>query len=578
MRVSRLFFPSLRENPKEAETVSHVFMLRAGLVRKLASGVYTLLPIGYRVIKKIENIIREEMDAKGGQELFMPALQPAELWLESGRWYDYGPELMRLEDRKERTFALGPTHEEVITALVRDNNRSYRKLPLLLYQIQVKFRDEIRPRFGVMRAREFIMKDLYSFDKDEEGMNRSYDAMYDAYCRIFKRCGLDYRVVEADSGAIGGDVSHEFMVLADTGEAEIAFCDSCGYASNLEKATDRLDPPEDVEELEIEEVYTPNIKTIEELAKFLAIDKKRTVKAVVYEAIYSGEKWNIVAAFVRGDYDINEIKLKNLLGCLYLNPATEEEVLSITPGGGGFIGPMGLTNAVVVVDESVMRMKNVVVGANKKDYHLKNVNPKRDFPEDIKVADIRKVHDGNKCPKCGSSMKVRRGIEVGHIFKLGTKYSEVMNATFLDENGEKKYYVMGCYGIGVERTMAAVIEQLHDDKGIIWPMTIAPYHVIVIPVVVKDEEQRSVAERIYSELLERGVEVLIDDRDESPGVKFNDADIMGIPLRVTVGKYLKEGKVELKWRRSGEVRLYPVNEIVEAVETAIKKEIDEINS
>ncbi len=575
MRMSRLFAPTLREDPAEAETISHKLMLRAGMIRKVAAGIYNFLPLGYRVIKKIEGIIREELDAKGSQELFMPALQPAELWKKSGRWDVYGPELMRLNDRNGRPFCLGPTHEEVITTLVKENVRSYRELPLLLYQIQTKFRDEIRPRFGVMRAREFLMKDLYSFDRDEEGMNRSYEAMYDAYCRIFKRCGLAFKVVDADPGAIGGTGSQEFMVLAKTGEEEIVYCDNCDYAANSNQASSvvpDIDFSANEEEKELKKVHTPGMKTIEEVASFLGVEKRRTIKTLFYEAIYSKDEWEIVAALVRGDYDVNETKLKNYLGCLHLNLAREEEISKVCEGKIGFVGPVNLKNVRVIVDPTVERLKNAVAGAGEEDYHFINVNPGRDF-ELKEIVDIRLVRAGDRCVRCSSELKFTRGIEVGHIFKLGLKYSKVMEARFVDKDGKEKYYYMGCYGIGVGRTMAAAIEQNHDEDGIIWPMSIAPYQVIVVPVEYSNEKQIKIANDIYNSLIERGIEVVIDDRDESPGVKFKDADLIGFPLRITVGEALKDNMVELRWRRTKEMKLYPVEEIVDVVVKEVESQL-----
>lgn len=579
MKMSSLFAPTLREDPAEAETISHKLMLRAGMIRKVAAGVYNFLPLGYRVIKKIEQIIREEMDAKGGQELFMPALQPAELWKRSGRWDVYGPELMRLVDRNGREFCLGPTHEEVITTLVSENVRSYRELPLLLYQIQTKFRDEIRPRFGVMRAREFLMKDLYSFDRDEEGMNRSYYAMYDAYCRVFKRCGLAFKVVEADPGAIGGTSSHEFMVLAKTGEEEIIYCDSCDYAANTNQASSLvpdLDFSWSEEEKRLEKVKTPGAKTIEEVANFLGLEKRRTIKTLFYEAIYTKDKWEIVAVLVRGDYDVNETKLKNYLGCLYLNLAKEEEVSKVSGSKIGFVGPINLKGVRIISDPTIQKLKNAVVGAGEEDYHFINVNPFRDF--DLgEVVDIRLAKAGDRCIRCGAELKTARGIEVGHIFKLGHKYSESMEAKFVDNDGKEKYYYMGCYGIGVGRTMAAAIEQNHDEDGIIWPMSIAPYHVIVIPVEYSNGEQMRVATEIYEKLKDNGVEVVLDDRDERPGVKFKDADLIGFPLRVTVGEALKDGKVELRWRRTKKTEFYRVDSIVDVVLSEIRRELSALS-
>lgn len=555
MRVSKLYAPTLREVPAEAEVVSHQLMLRAGFMRKAAGGIYTYLPLAWRVLKKIERIVREEMDAKGSQELLMPIVQPAEIWQESGRWDVYGAEMFRLQDRHNRCFCLGPTHEEMVTTLIRGDVRSYRQLPLSVYQIQNKYRDERRPRFGLMRGREFIMKDAYSFDRDKAGLDKSYQDMYDAYTNIFTRCGLNFRPVEADSGAIGGSGSHEFMVIADSGEAEIVFCTSCDYAANVEKA--ELFPLEAQEEamLTKEEVVTPDCKTIADVCAYLKLPVDHSVKAVAYNS----EK-GLILCFVRGDHEVNEIKVINTCGVIDLEMATEEQ-LAAAGTVGGYMGPVGIDNkkVIVVVDATVMKMHNVCCGANKEGYHFINVNPGRDFIPTY-VADIRLIQEGNPCPHCGGEVSKARGIEVGQVFKLFTKYSSALKATYLDENGKEQPMVMGCYGVGVSRTMAAAIEQNYDDNGIIWPIEIAPYHVLVVPVNTKDEASAAKAEEIYMQLKKVGLETVIDDRNERPGVKFKDADLIGYPLRVVVGpKTLTEGKLEVKIRKTGEIRYLPLD-------------------
>ena len=555
MRVSKLYAPTLREVPAEAEVVSHQLMLRAGFMRKAAGGIYTYLPLAWRVLKKIERIVREEMDAKGSQELLMPIVQPAEIWQESGRWDVYGAEMFRLQDRHNRCFCLGPTHEEMVTTLIRGDVRSYRQLPLSVYQIQNKYRDERRPRFGLMRGREFIMKDAYSFDRDEAGLDKSYQDMYDAYTNIFTRCGLNFRPVEADSGAIGGSGSHEFMVIADSGEAEIVFCTSCDYAANVEKA--ELFPLEAQEEamLTKEEVVTPDCKTIADVCAYLKLPVDHSVKAVAYNS----EK-GLILCFVRGDHEVNEIKVINTCGVIDLEMATEEQ-LAAAGTVGGYMGPVGIDNkkVIVVVDATVMKMHNVCCGANKEGYHFINVNPGRDFIPTY-VADIRLIQEGDPCPHCGDEVSKARGIEVGQVFKLFTKYSSALKATYLDENGKEQPMVMGCYGVGVSRTMAAAIEQNYDDNGIIWPIEIAPYHVLVVPVNTKDEASAAKAEEIYMQLKKVGLETVIDDRNERPGVKFKDADLIGYPLRVVVGpKTLTEGKLEVKIRKTGEIRYLPLD-------------------
>jgi len=572
MKISEIFAPTLREVPAEAEVVSHILMLRAGMIRKAASGVYTFLPLGYRVIKKVIQIVREEMDKKGGQELMLPIIQPAELWMESGRWHVYGDELFRLKDRHGRDFALGPTHEEIITDLVKGDVRSYKQLPLLLYQIQNKYRDERRPRFGLMRGREFIMKDLYSFDRDQEGLDVSYQKMYDAYSRIFTRCGLQFRPVEADPGAIGGSGgTHEFMVVADSGEAAIVYCDTCNYAANVEKAEAVPDSGNTAEEMqEMQEISTPGARTIDEVTGFLNISPEKLVKTLIYRT-----EAETVAAIVRGDREINEIKLQNLLGSLHLEMADERTVREITGAAPGFAGPVGLRDIRVIADSEIMQMRNTVTGANKTDTHLTNVNPGRDFEPD-QAADIRMVRAGEKCPRCEGILLEARGIEVGQVFKLGTKYSEAMGARYLDENGREKLMVMGCYGVGVSRTVAASIEQNHDQDGIIWPMPIAPFHVVIVPVSFKDEQQLELAQQIYSSLNDSGVEAVIDDRNERPGVKFKDADLIGFPLRVIVGaKAVEEGTVEIKHRRTGDVRTVAVTNAVSVIRKIISDELAE---
>ena len=549
MRTTNLYAPTLRETPAEAEVISHQLMLRAGMIRKTAGGMYTFLPLAWRTIRKIEQIIREEMDEAGGQEICMPILQPAELWQESGRWAVYGDEMMRIKDRHQRDFCLGPTHEEMITDLVRNEVRSYKQLPLMLYQIQDKFRDERRPRFGLMCSREFIMKDLYSFDKDVEGMNESYRRMYDAYTNIYTRCGLEFRPVEADNGAIGGGHSHEFTVLADAGESSIAYCSKCDYAASDEKAELAVIEAPEEELQELEKAATPGTNTIADLVDYLKVPIEKTIKAVAYQT----DQDQLVLAFVRGDHEVNEVKVINQAeGALELHMAEEEAILA-AGGCPGFMSPIGIKEGtLILVDATVMEMQDAVAGANERDAHYLHVNPKRDF-KDVVVTDLRMVSEGDPCPRCGAPMKMTRGIEAGQVFTLGTKYSEAMGAKFLDENGKEKPLYMGCYGIGVGRTMAAAIEQNNDEHGIIWPKAIAPFEVIVVPVNAKVPEQLALAEEIYAALKKAGADALLDDRKERAGVKFKDADLIGYPLRITVGpKAIEENQIEVKVRRTGE--------------------------
>ncbi|MBI4665697.1 MAG: proline--tRNA ligase [Nitrospinae bacterium] len=552
MRFTRYYAPTLKEAPSEAEVASHRLMMRAGMIRKLAAGVYSLLPLGLKTVRKIENIVREEMDRAGAMEVFMPSIQPAELWKESGRWDVYGKELLRLKDRHDREFCYGPTHEEVVTDLVRRDVRSYRDLPVNLYQIQTKFRDEIRPRFGVMRGREFSMKDAYSFDMDDDGANKNYEAMRGAYNAIFRRLGLSFRAVEADTGQIGGSFSHEFMVLAESGEDTIAYCDKCEYAANVEKV--EISAPAQSgapEQKPMAYTPTPGKKSIEEVSAFLGLEPAMLIKTLIYRT----DGGEIVAALCRGDHEVNHVKLARALGAVEVALAADEEITAATGAPAGFLGPVGMKIR-IVADNAVKVMSGAATGANKADTHLVNVNPDRDFNVTT-YADIRNVIAGDACPRCrDGAMKLAKGIEVGHIFKLGVKYSESMKATFLDASGQDKPMIMGCYGIGVGRSAAAAIEQNHDDKGIIWPPAIAPFDVAVVPLNMDDAEVVKTAEGIYQALMDAGFDPILDDRDVRSGVKFNDADLIGFPLQVVVGKKgLAEGKVELKTRKTGEKRL-----------------------
>ena len=552
MLATKLYAPTLREVPSDADVVSQQLMLRAGFMRKTANGLYSFLPLGWRSIKKIEAIVREEMDRASAQEIMMPILQPAEIWKESGRWNAYGAEMMRINDRHDNEFCLGPTHEEMITTLVKNEINSYRQLPVNLYQIQSKFRDERRPRYGLMRSREFIMKDAYSFDVDEAGLEASYKSMYDAYTCIFTRCGLTFRPVEADSGAIGGSGTHEFMAIADAGEADIVYCTKCDYAANIEIGKPGIMKQEEEDLQELSVVDTPNASTIEAVAEMLNLPLHKTIKAVVFSI-----DGKVVLAIVRGDHEVNEVAVQHaVLGSVEPEMATPEELEKVGLTAG-FISPVGLKQTeefAIVVDESVMETYNVCGGANKKDAHYVNINPKRDFNvEDIIVAPIRLITKDDVCPKCGGSLEHAKGIEVGQVFKLGTKYSEALEATFLDQNGRPNPMIMGCYGIGVSRTLAAAIEQYHDENGIIWPRSIAPFEAVIVPINAKDEALMSTSQTIYTALQEAGVDVLLDDRKDRAGVKFKDADLIGYPLRITVSKNtLENNEVEIQIRKTGE--------------------------
>jgi prolyl-tRNA synthetase len=574
MKYSHYFLPTLKEIPSEAEVPSHQLMFRAGMIRKLAAGIYSYLPFGLRAIRKVESIIREEMNRAGAIEVLLPFVQPAELWQESHRWDAYGKELLRLKDRHDRDCCLGPTHEEVITDLARREIRSYRQLPVNLYQIQTKFRDEIRPRFGIMRAREFIMKDAYSFDVDEKGVDISYQKMVDAYHRIFTRCGLNFRAVEAETGLIGGNFSHEFMVLADTGEETIISCTRCSYAANIEKADFRRPPagtpaPVASTQKQLQKVLTPGMRTVEEVTRFLNVSPKDLIKTLIFD---SGK--GCVAALVRGDHEISERKMKTVLDTQELQLAGDRQIEEVTRSPKGFAGPIGLTIP-VIADLDIQGMVNFVTGGNEKDTHLVDVNTGRDF-QVTRFEDIRSFTLGDRCPLCGEETKTDKGIEVGHTFKLGTKYSKAMGATYLDDQGKEREFVMGCYGIGVGRTVAAAIEQSYDANGIIFPMPIAPFHVLLLPVNIKMELLRETAEQIYKDLLDQQVDVLFDDREETPGVKFKDADLLGIPLRITLGdKNLKKGLVEIKTRKTGDVLLAKKEEVVPKIKEMIAQALQE---
>lgn len=562
MKASKLLMPTLREAPAEAEISSHILMMRAALISKLAAGVYSYLPLGLKVLHNVQNIIREEMDRAGAQELLMSALLPAECYQKSGRWERFGDDMFRLKDRNDRDFCLGPTHEEIFTQTVIDSVHSYRDYPFTLYQMQTKYRDERRPRFGVMRTREFIMKDAYSFDTTKEGLDESYKAMYDAYRRIFDRLGLNYMIVDADTGAMGGSGSQEFMVISEVGEDTIAYCEDCRYSANIEKAVCVAPETSNEEMKEKHKIGTPNARTIDEVAAFFGKDAKSFVKTMIYNC-----DGKLYAVLVRGDREINEVKLANITGAAEVALADAEDVVKITGAKVGFAGPVNLS-APIIADNEVMAMRNFIVGANETDCHIENVNPGRDFTPEI-TADIRSIEEGDICPVCGKRIKTAQGIEVGHIFKLGTKYSDALGLTYRDETGEDKSVIMGCYGIGVNRCLAAVIEQNHDDNGIIWPVAVAPYKAVVVPVNVNDSVQANMAEEITKRLEDEGIEVIIDDRDERPGVKFKDWDLIGIPVRITVGKKAGEGLVEYKLRDEAEFELLEKEE-------AIKKALEYI--
>ena len=571
MKMSQLFVQTLREFPSDAEVMSHKLLVRAGYIRKLTSGVYNYLPLMWRVLRKVENIVREEMDATGAQELLMPFVQPEELWKESGRWEVYGKELMRLKDRHDRGMCLGPTHEEVITFVAREGIRSYKQLPVNLYQIQSKFRDEIRPRFGLLRGREFIMKDAYSFDTSQEGLERSYKVMADAYTKIFNRCGLETKAVQSDSGAIGGAVSHEYMVLIDdkdnnAGENDVFYCKKCGYAANSNHAVSNLpDAVIDGGFSECRKVDTPNTVTIEQVADFLGVPATVICKSMIYIADKKP-----VMALIRGDKQFEETKVANAIGAIEIRSASPAELEEIFGAGKGFIGPKDLKDIPVIADLTVKELKNFVIGANENDKHFVGVNWGVDLSQP-EFADIRLVEKGEFCPDCGEPLFVTKGIEVGNIFQLGTKYSEKMHAVYVDENGKEKPFIMGCYGIGISRTAAAAVERHHDEFGIKWPISIAPYHVIVVPVNVNDEKQVAVANQIYKELLSKGVEAVIDDRDERAGVKFKDSELIGFPFRITAGKTVEEGLVEFKIRETGEVLKITPDEAIQRVVDAVSQ-------
>ena len=565
MRWSRTFIYTLRQDPSDAEVISHRLMVRAGLISKLATGIYNYLPLGWRVLQKLQAIIREEMNRAGSSELVLPAVQPAELWQESGRWFAYGPELLRIKDRHQRDFCFGPTHEEVITDIVRRSVTSYRQLPVSLYQIQVKFRDEIRPRFGLMRGREFLMKDAYSFHSSADDLDHTYRAMEEAYRRVFARCGLSFVEVEADTGNIGGSESHEFMVLADTGEDAVLSCPECGYGANSEKATTGALAPAPPWPLETpaapKPVDTPEQRTVDEVASFLGIAPSHLIKTMIFET-----DTEFVAALIRGDLEINEVKLKNLLGAVHLQLASAEKIEQATGGTQGFSGPVGLGGLRIVADETVMELAAAATGANRADTHLVGVVPGRDFSPG-QVADLRLARAGDPCPRCAGNLVERRGIEVGHVFKLGTKYSAAMKCGFLDHEGREHPMIMGCYGLGVGRTAAAAIEQNHDERGIIWPLPLAPFEVLLVLLNSDQPEVVNAADRLYGELAGAGVDVFYDDRSERPGVKFNDADLIGFPVRVVVGsRGLADGKVEISLRRDGVKRLVGLADTVAEIE------------
>lgn len=560
MRQSMTMIPTLREVPSDAEVKSHQLLLRAGFMRQNASGIYSYLPLGLKVIQNVEKIIREEMERAGAVELLMPTLQQAELWQESGRWYSYGPELMRMNDRHNREFAMGPTHEEVITSLLRDEVKSYKRLPLTLYQIQTKFRDEKRPRFGLLRGREFIMKDAYSFHSSQESLDEVYDRIFTAYSNIFSRCGLDFRAVIADSGAMGGKDTHEFMVLSEIGEDTIAYSDTSDFAANIEMAPVVNTAVKTGEELkELTKVSTPDQKTIEEVSRYLNTTNDKCIKSLLWKV-----DDQFVLVLIRGDHELNDIKLKNIFNATIVEPASPEETKDILNCSVGSIGPIGVdeSRVTIIADFAVEVLENAVCGANEEGVHYINVNPDRDF-SNVKYEDLRFIQAGDASPDGKGTIQFAKGIEVGHVFKLGTRYSEAMNGTYLDENGRSQPMIMGCYGIGVSRTVAAIAEQFNDEKGLMWPANIAPYQVHLIPVNMKDENQRNLGEKLYDELMQAGYDVLMDDRNERAGVKFADSDLIGLPVRVTVGKKAAEGIVEVKVRRTGESFEVPVTDLAD---------------
>lgn len=570
MLASKLYAPTLRETPADAEVISQQYMLRAGFIRKMAGGIYTYLPLAWRSLKKIEAIIREELDAVGSQEIMMPIIQPSEIWEESGRWKVYGDEMIRLHDRHGRQYCLGPTHEELVTTLVKGEVNSYRQLPLNLYQIQNKYRDERRPRYGLMRGREFIMKDAYSFDVDEEALNTSFWAMYDAYSKIFSRCGLHFKPVEADSGAIGGTGSYEFMALAESGEADVIHCTKCDYAANIEIGKPACIKAEVEALLPLEKVHTPDAKTIEAVANMVNLPLEKTMKAVVYKVDET-----VVLAVVRGDHEVNEIAVQHAVGSSIEPEMASEEDLQRVGLTAGFISPICLESKegfAIVVDETVMHAYNLCGGANEADAHFLNINPQRDFLLDhITVASIRLITKDDVCPQCGSPLHIDKGIEVGQVFKLGTKYSESMNATFLNKDGRPNPFVMGCYGIGVSRTLAAAVEQYHDENGIIWPRAIAPFEVVIVPINAKDESLMETSHTVYNALKGAGVDALLDDRPDRAGVKFKDADLIGYPIRITVSKNtIESGEVEVKIRKTGEATAVKVEEVLSFVQQALE--------
>lgn len=567
MLASRLYSPTLRELPADAVVVSHQYMLKAGMMRKIGNGIYSFLPLAWRSIQKVEKIIREEINKTGAQEIMMPIVQPAELWQKTGRWDVFGPEMFKLKDRNDREYCLGPTHEELVTSLIQMDTTSYKQLPVSVYQIQNKYRDEKRPRFGLMRSREFIMKDGYTFDADEEGLDKQYKLMYDAYTRIFTRCGLTFRPVIADSGAIGGSGSHEFEVLADSGEADIVYCENCDFAANIE-AVDPLTVKCDIHnDKEKELVETPGQHTIEMVCDFLHAPVAQSVKAVVYNV-----DGLVVLAMVRGDHEVNETKIQHIYNAINVDMASDEDLKKVGLTAG-YISPIGLKRTKdfdILVDPTVMEMQDACCGANEKDKHYIHVNPARDFT-DVRVETIRQIQEGDVCPQCGGKIVRCRGIEVGQVFKLGTKYSEALHATFLDNQGKSHPFVMGCYGIGVTRTVAASIEQNHDDDGIIWPVAIAPYEAVIVPANNKSEEVMAAARKLYEDMEDSRDEVVLDDRNERAGIKFKDADLIGYPVRVTIGKkWQQSGCVEIKIRRSGEVVEVPLEEAKDKVLEILK--------